>query len=61
MDAIVQANSHPQNPYLLHVDEINRADLAKVLGESYFYLKQTRRFQGKLISPMIFLNQSGKS
>ena len=36
MDAIVQANSHPQNPYLLHVDEINRADLAKVLGESIF-------------------------
>ncbi len=28
-------SSHPK-PYLLHIDEINRADLAKILGEAIF-------------------------
>lgn len=36
MDAVVKALENPKEPYLLHIDEINRADLAKVLGESIF-------------------------
>ncbi len=28
-----------QKPYLLHIDEINRADLAKILGEAIFLLE----------------------
>jgi 5-methylcytosine-specific restriction enzyme B len=36
MEAVVQAIKNPQSSYLLHIDEINRADLAKVLGEAIF-------------------------
>jgi len=36
IEAVVEALKDPQKPYLLHVDEINRADLAKVLGETIF-------------------------
>jgi len=36
IDAVVEALKNPQKPYLLHIDEINRADLAKVLGEAIF-------------------------
>jgi 5-methylcytosine-specific restriction enzyme B len=36
IDAVVEAKKYPQKPYLLHIDEINRADLAKVLGEAIF-------------------------
>jgi 5-methylcytosine-specific restriction enzyme B len=36
MEAVIQAIKNPQSSYLLHIDEINRADLAKVLGEAIF-------------------------
>jgi len=36
MEAIVKAQQDSSRPYLLHIDEINRADLGKVLGETIF-------------------------
>lgn len=39
MEAAKQAAAKPDRPFLLHVDEINRADLAKVLGEAIFLLE----------------------
>jgi 5-methylcytosine-specific restriction enzyme B len=39
MQAAVLAAETPQRPYLLHIDEINRADLGKILGEAIFLLE----------------------
>ena len=39
MRAAEEALKHPAQPFLLHVDEINRADLAKILGEAIFLLE----------------------
>lgn len=39
MRAAAEALKTPDKPYLLVVDEINRADLAKVLGEAIFLLE----------------------
>jgi 5-methylcytosine-specific restriction protein B len=39
MDSAIAAASQPDVPYLLVVDEINRADLAKVLGEAIYLLE----------------------
>jgi 5-methylcytosine-specific restriction protein B len=39
MQAAQSARANPDQPFLLHIDEINRADLAKVLGEAIFLLE----------------------
>jgi 5-methylcytosine-specific restriction protein B len=39
MRAAEVALEHPTETFLLHVDEINRADLAKILGEAIFLLE----------------------
>ena len=36
IEAAVQAVQNPNRNYLLHIDEINRADLGKVLGEAIY-------------------------
>ena len=39
MRAAEEALKNPSQAFLLHVDEINRADLAKILGEAIFLLE----------------------
>jgi 5-methylcytosine-specific restriction protein B len=41
-------------PYLLHVDEINRADLSKVLGEAIYLLEADEQIPRKLDLPFDF-------
>ena len=36
LEAAAKAREHPDRPYLLHIDEINRADLGKILGEAIY-------------------------
>jgi 5-methylcytosine-specific restriction enzyme B len=36
MEAAAEATKNPNRNYLLHIDEINRADLGKILGEAIF-------------------------
>ena len=39
MEAADAALQNPAKPYLLHIDEINRADLGKILGEAIYLLE----------------------
>jgi 5-methylcytosine-specific restriction enzyme B len=39
MEAAASASENPGKNYLLHIDEINRADLGKILGEAIYLLE----------------------
>lgn len=39
MQAAAEAQKDPEHSYLLHIDEINRADLGKILGEAIYLLE----------------------
>jgi 5-methylcytosine-specific restriction enzyme B len=46
--------------YLLHIDEINRADMAKVLGEAIYLLEADEEEPRELILPFGFAPQGNK-
>ncbi|MCS7314130.1 MAG: AAA family ATPase [Bryobacterales bacterium] len=54
MEAAAEALACPGRPYLLHVDEINRADLAKVLGEAIFLLELEPEYHREIELPYDF-------
>ena len=54
MEAATQARSDPKHNYLLHIDEINRADLAKVPGEAIFLLEATANSEREIDLPYDF-------
>jgi len=61
MKAAAEADKIKPMPYLLHIDEINRADLSKVLGEAVFLLEYGEEKPRTISLPYIlekpFLNQ----
>ncbi len=54
MEASAQALSDPEHHFLLHIDEINRADLAKILGEAIFLLEAEAISERKIDLPYDF-------
>lgn len=54
MEIAAQALSDPGHNYLLHVDEINRADLGKILGEAIFLLEARANSERKIDLPYNF-------
>lgn len=54
MEAATAASSDPAKRYLLHIDEINRADLSKVLGEAIYLLEVKPDRKRKLELPYDF-------
>lgn len=54
MEAAREAMAELDKPYLLHIDEINRADLAKVLGEAIFLMEPQSQEKRELSLPYDF-------
>jgi 5-methylcytosine-specific restriction protein B len=48
MEAAAAAVNNPSRKYLLHIDEINRADLGKILGEAIYLLEPEPGFERKI-------------
>lgn len=61
MEAAVEAARTPDNPFLLHIDEINRADLAKVLGEAIYLLEPDAPEPRQIRMPYDFGGPFGQS
>ncbi|MGW2487867.1 AAA family ATPase [Streptomyces sp. NPDC001606] len=56
LNLVAAARAHPDTPHFLIIDEINRANLAKVFGELYFVLEYRTRpvdllYQGEFTMP----------
>jgi 5-methylcytosine-specific restriction protein B len=54
METAAQAHADPSHNYLLHIDEINRTDLGKVLGEAIFLLEAKTATERKVDLPYDF-------
>ena len=54
MQAAIQARSDPSRNYLLHIDEINRTDLGKILGEAIFLMEVTSDAERRIELPYDF-------
>jgi len=56
MEAITKAKENPEKKFLLHIDEINRADLAKVLGEAIILIESNDNNSRHVKLPYNFLD-----
>lgn len=56
LQAISEANNHPEKNYLLHIDEINRADLSRVLGEAISLFEPRADYTVDVDLPFKFAN-----
>ena len=60
MSAAAAALKSSDRPYLLHVDEVNRADLAKVLGEAIYLLESDETIPREIDLPYDFGEPFGR-